>query len=96
MLALYFLLDKRVIRLRSLFRSLIAGFLLALGYIMRPDALIVMASLAVYFFVLLLRAENMRQKLEKAMQFLAVSLTFLALTRLASYAIREQHQWTGS
>lgn len=89
MLALYFLLDKRVIRLRSLFRSLIAGFLLALGYIMRPDALIVMASLAVYFFVLLLRAENMRQKLEKAMQFLAVSLTFLALTRLASYAIRE-------
>jgi len=89
MLGLYFMLDRRVIRLKPLYRSLIAGFLLALGDIMRPDSLIVMASLAVYFFVLVLHAEDRRRKLVKVVQGLAVFLVFLAVTSIASYAIRE-------
>lgn len=89
LLGLYFLIDQRLIRMRPLPRGLIAGFLLALGNILRPEALIVMSSLLAYFLILLLRAGNRRQRMERIMQGLAVFLIYLAVNSLASQAIIE-------
>lgn len=89
LLGLFFILDQRLIRMRQLPRSLIAGFLLALGNVMRPEAIIIIVSLMVYYLVLFLRAGDMRQRMKRVMQYLAVLIVYLAVNGLASYAISE-------
>ncbi|SHJ19817.1 ArnT family glycosyltransferase [Thermoclostridium caenicola] len=87
LLGLYFLMDQKLIRMKPLPRGLLAGLFIALGNIMRPDALLVMVSLAGYFLILLLRPGNGKQRLERLMQCLAVFLVYLAVNSLASQAI---------
>lgn len=87
LLGLYFLMDQRLIRMKPVIRGLVAGLLLALGNIMRPDALIALCSLVVYFLIQLLHADNRRQRMERIVQCLAVFLVYLAINNLASYAI---------
>lgn len=87
LLGLYFFVDRKLTRMKSVPRGVLAGLFIALGNIMRPDALLVMVSLAAYFFIVVLRAGNRRQRLERLMQCLAVFLVYLAINGLASQAI---------
>lgn len=89
LLGVYVLIDRKVIKMKPMFRSIVAGFLLAVGNIMRPEALIVIASLAVYFFVLLFRAGDRRERIAAVVQFLAVLIVYFAVNGAASWAIAQ-------
>ena len=87
LLGLYFLMDQRLIRMKLVPRGLIAGFLLALGNIMRPEGLVVVTSLMVYFLVLFFSADKKWRRMERIAQCLVVVLIYLAVNSMASQAI---------
>jgi hypothetical protein len=75
LLGLFILTDKRHLRLKSLSRSLTAALSMALGNIMRPEGLIIIGSVLVYFvchFFSIRGKHHYRAVLGKAAVFIAV------------------------
>jgi hypothetical protein len=60
-LGIFFLIDNRLLRMGQVPRSLAAGFFIALGDAMRPEGIIIIGSLAIYFVVLFAKAGKGRR-----------------------------------
>lgn len=87
LMGVFFIVDRRIIRLRSLPRCIISGLFLALGNILRPEALIVLTSVAAYLFALFLRANEGTRKVAIIGQMLVLLIVYIAVNQGASWAI---------
>lgn len=85
-LGIFFLIDTRILRMKPLFRSLLAGTFIALGNIMRPEGLIIITSLMVYFAILFIRSNN-KQRLKVVISAAGLFVIYIALNLLFSHII---------
>lgn len=86
LLGIFFLADTRILRIKLIFRSLLAGLFISAGNIMRPEGPIVVASISVYFLILLIKAGN-KQKLKTVISAAVFLGIYMALNVLFSRII---------